>query len=381
MQVGAKVLLQMLKRFGLGETGWLIEWSFDQLYGWHDWAWLNRQLAMDHGHGLIAAGSSPVPPFTRAPDCHANLMQCARWETGMDNSPMYDGPDPSSDNASGPIYFNSSSHLMELMDVGMTANLASDMIALATIGETWCNATAAVGAGAGAGAASDIRACGAGERQKIATLRQRSAALAARMQANLWDDELSAFVNKMPRAAYNLSADAFYPRLSPTSFYPLLGGMATAEQAERTVTAHLLNATRFCVVPEESWPPAPAAPEPDQLLLQSWQMPSSDTSSSSSNGGSSIKGEEGLQLVALCAGAEDCAKLSAAGGSLLRNESLAWSKDGDAMMTAAAGGGGGGGRTPLYRFHLRLNHTAGSVDSSSSNDGPAAQYQVRTRSF
>ena len=31
--VGAKVLLSFLKRFGIKETGWLIEWSFDQLLG------------------------------------------------------------------------------------------------------------------------------------------------------------------------------------------------------------------------------------------------------------------------------------------------------------------------------------------------------------
>ena len=31
--VGAKVLLSFLKRFGINETGWLIEWSFDQLLG------------------------------------------------------------------------------------------------------------------------------------------------------------------------------------------------------------------------------------------------------------------------------------------------------------------------------------------------------------
>lgn len=28
----------------------------------------------------------------------------------------------------------------------------------------------------------------------------------------------------MPRAAYNLTEDTFYTRLSPTSFYPLMAG-------------------------------------------------------------------------------------------------------------------------------------------------------------
>lgn len=49
----------------------------------------------------------------------------------------YDGPDSASHNLSGPIFFNTTNHMMELMDVGMTANLAADMIALAEVGTAW----------------------------------------------------------------------------------------------------------------------------------------------------------------------------------------------------------------------------------------------------
>ena len=82
--VGAKVLETFLVRFGVEQTGWVIEWAFDQLFGWHDWAWQNRRL---QPVGLIAPGSSPISEDDPG-DWGVNSMQGARWETGMDNSPM-----------------------------------------------------------------------------------------------------------------------------------------------------------------------------------------------------------------------------------------------------------------------------------------------------
>ena len=67
----------------------LVEWSFAQLFGWHDWAWRSRRLPP---LGLIAPGSSPILPLVDPSDWGVNTMQGARWETGMDNSPMYAGP-------------------------------------------------------------------------------------------------------------------------------------------------------------------------------------------------------------------------------------------------------------------------------------------------
>eukprot|EP01051_Picozoa_sp_SAG22_P013285 SAG22_NODE_1468_length_4349_cov_2.069882_5_plen_113_part_00 len=33
--------------------GWVIAWSFDQLYGWHDWAWRRRRLGADYGTAFL----------------------------------------------------------------------------------------------------------------------------------------------------------------------------------------------------------------------------------------------------------------------------------------------------------------------------------------
>ncbi len=275
------------------------------------------------------------------------------WARLCSTHQMYDGPDVSSDNKSGPIFFNTTSHLMELMDVGMTANLASDMFALAAIGEIWCNtsghpiATTTEGTSQVAAQTHDhmpgseaSSSCGAIEREMIAKLLSRAQQLSELMQAHLWDDELGAFVNKMPAQAYNFSVDSFYQRLSPTSFYPLMAGMATAEQAERTVTEHLLNTTRFCLVPADRWPPSLSPPASDQVLLQSWQMPHS--------------GDRNV-----CVGVTDCDKLQRAGGHLQRNESLVWSQ-------------AGSGRTPIYRFHLNATHGRGETVVGRIDDFPTA---------
>jgi hypothetical protein len=208
---------------------------------------------------------------------------------------------------------------MELMDVGMTANLAADMVALAELGGAWCDAN---------GTAPHSSACSAETHAKIAWLQSTAAQLAGRMQQHLWNEQAGAFVNKIPASSYNLSEDTFYTRLSPTSFYPMMGGHASTEQAKRMVTEHLLNPTGFCVTPKESWPPTEPKLPPDAVMLQSYRSkhnPDEVSLCVATNLNSSAPGS--------------CAHMQAGGGSLLRNESIVWS-------SAAAG------RSPLYMFQL-----------------------------
>lgn len=81
-------------------------------------------------------------------------------------------------------------------------------------GLTWCDDD---------GAAPHTTACSAETRRKIDWLKTTAASLGERTQTHLWNDKAGAFVNKMPSAAYpSLSEDAFYTRISPTSFYPLM---------------------------------------------------------------------------------------------------------------------------------------------------------------
>jgi hypothetical protein len=57
----------------------------------------------------VSQGTDPILPLVDPSDWGVNTMQGARWETGMDNSPMYDGVDAASHNKSGPILFNTRS--------------------------------------------------------------------------------------------------------------------------------------------------------------------------------------------------------------------------------------------------------------------------------
>jgi hypothetical protein len=367
--VGAKVLRAFVRRFGIGDTAWLVEWSFDQLFGWHDWAWRERRLAP---LGLIAPGSSPIAPLVDPSDWGVNTMQGARWESGMDNSPMYDGPDGSSDNSSGPVVFDAADHLMQLYDVGMSAGLASDMLALAEVGDAWCGGEGSGGEGeGGSGGGAGVGACGASVRAKIALLRERAAVLTNLTQAHLWDEGRGAFVNKLPARSYNASADAFYGRLSPTSFYPLMTGAPTAAQAERLATEHLLAPTGFCVTPADAWPPRAPAAAKNAVMLQSWRLQPAQ------------QGEQGE--VALCvagagagAGASasavdapaSCAALQKVGASLVRNESLAWSSAHSA--TAARDGTAAASRVPLFAFRPS-SEANGTVVLGRAGDFPSAQ--------
>ena len=82
-----------------------------------------------------------------------------------------------------------------------------------------------------------------GRADDAAALTERTDALAARVRERLWDPEREVF------AARRWSG-AFVESLAPTSFYPLVAGIATPEQAEALVRKHLLDPERF-------WGPRP----------------------------------------------------------------------------------------------------------------------------
>ena len=81
-----------------------------------------------------------------------------------------------------------------------------------------------------------------GRTSDAAVLKRRADTMRRLISANLWDDAASVFTNKKPNGS-------FLPRISPTSFYPLIVKAATPDQVARTSTAWLLNSTRFCLSP------------------------------------------------------------------------------------------------------------------------------------
>ena len=166
-------------------------------------------------------------------------LQSARYESGLDNSPMYDGE-----------LFDAASHKMRLYDVGMSSLVAMEAQALADLARLL-------------GRAADA-----------AALDARAAALRARLAA-LWDPAARAFANQFP------GNGTFSPRISPTSFYPLLARAATDAQAAAVVEHWLLRPDRFCVAPDgaftgnrpECWwgLPSIAASDPAYPPLGYWR--------------------------------------------------------------------------------------------------------------
>jgi putative isomerase len=165
----------------------IVDLAYDTLLANHDW-WF--RLRDGNGDGLMGWGTSPGV----GSGLYHGTKLGARDESSMDNSPIHDETDL--DRASG---------MLTAADVGLNSLLVLD---------------------------AEILSYWAEERGDVATaqhLRQRGGALAARVRDRLWDDERKVFANRLWNGRFVRS-------IAPTSFYPLLAGIATPEQ-----TQHLLR--------------------------------------------------------------------------------------------------------------------------------------------
>jgi putative isomerase len=237
-QIGALVVQKIYNRWG---DGWVVDLLFPALLSWNDWVWTHRRgegsLAGADGHAdLIVLGSDPTDP-----PCGIggfNNLQAARYESGLDNSPMYDGADrccgdDACNQGAGPVcFYNESSHTMNLYDVGMTALFLSDTDALIALAEV------------------------AGRFDIVPELQQRFARVQAAMNAHMWDAQNGIFTNVL----YNGS---FYRRWAPTSFFPMISGSVTDAQAD-ALMAPFTSPLGFCF--NRSHTPDPNA----EMLVQWW---------------------------------------------------------------------------------------------------------------
>jgi hypothetical protein len=177
---------------------------YPRLCRWHEF-WMRHRAG--HGNGLLAWGSDNVeyefpqivpyngkPQFTR---------QAAIYESGADNSPMYDD-----------VAFNEQTSTLAADDIGLCSYFAQDCEALAGIAETL------------------------GRTSDAARFQREHAKMAECINELLWDDEHGIYCNRHWDG--RLSS-----RWSPTSFLPLLAGVALPERAARLVHEHLLNPAEF----------------------------------------------------------------------------------------------------------------------------------------
>jgi putative isomerase len=193
--VGAITIIGLYRQF---HERWLLEDTFAPLLRWNRWWAAHRDM-----QGYLCWGSNGDAKPANTGDKSSGTWQGAVYESGLDNSPMYDG-----------TFYNPKTHLLEVGDVGLMSLYIADCDALAEIAET-LHKTA--------------------EAQE---LRDRSARYRAKLKA-MWSENEGIFLNKDLHTGENGT------RLSPTNFYPLMAGVATSEQAKEMIKKHLLNPKEF----------------------------------------------------------------------------------------------------------------------------------------
>ena len=106
---------------------------------------------------------------------------------------------------------------MQLYDTGMASMVVMDTDALAAL-------AAVIG------------------RPEQAMLQARADEMRALIEANLWDEDGGIYTNL-------LANGSFYRRISPTSFYPMIGKGPSHEHVDSMAQHWLMNSTRFCLSP------------------------------------------------------------------------------------------------------------------------------------
>jgi len=193
--VGAITVLRLYNKF---HDKWFVEDAFDPLLKWNRWWAQHRDL-----EGTITLGSDPENAPGNPDDHSVGAWQGAVYESGLDNSPMYDR-----------TTYNQKTHLLEYADVGMTSLYVADCDALAEMAGVL------------------------GKTKEQAELKQRAEHYRAGL-AKLWNPDTGMFLNR------NLHTNAWVTRVSPTNFYPLLAKAATPEQARTMIEKHMINPKEF----------------------------------------------------------------------------------------------------------------------------------------
>ncbi|HEX6546691.1 MAG TPA: trehalase family glycosidase [Bryobacteraceae bacterium] len=193
--VGAITVLNLYRKF---HDRWFLEDTFEPLLRWNRWWSKHRDR-----NGYLVWGSDAENQPRNLDDSSVGTLQGAKFESGLDNSPMYDDAS-----------YDPPTHQMQFADVGLMGMYIADCDALANI--------------------SDIL----GKQAQSRELRERSAKYRAAL-ATLWDDKAGIYLNKDLRTGKSST------RLSPTNFYPLLARAATPAQADRMIHEHLLNPDEF----------------------------------------------------------------------------------------------------------------------------------------
>jgi hypothetical protein len=191
--VGSLMLREIYKRYG---DRWILESSFDDLLGWNRWWAKNRMNGK-----LLTWGSGLTGNPMKEKEAHTSVA--AAWESGMDDSPMYEG-----------VPFDPKKGIFEMQDVGLNALYVADCSALADIADVL------------------------GRKVESAELRLRAEEFGRQME-NLWVPSAGLYLNR------RTDTGEASPRVTPTMFYPLIGRVPTLDRATEMVGQHLMNPLEF----------------------------------------------------------------------------------------------------------------------------------------
>lgn len=181
----------------------LLQWAYPRLKRWHEWWFSDRgdgQPARDGNRdGLLEWGSDRGSIFSVGG--RGNLVS-AKWESGMDDSPMYDD-----------VRYDPKTFTIDMDDVGLNSLYALDAECLARIAEIL-------------GKEDDRRIFEADYARMRESIQK------------LWNEKDGMYENRYWDGLFS-------SRLSPTNFYPLIAGVATSDQAKKMIERHLLNSDEF----------------------------------------------------------------------------------------------------------------------------------------
>jgi putative isomerase len=195
--VGALIVKEIYKKY---KEKWFLNEIFDDLLRWNRWWANNRDI-----DGYLCWGSDPYVPGNIPAYLIRGIgtKKGAQWESGLDNSPMWDD-----------AVFDSVKHRMMLADVGLMSLYITDCRSLSEIASVL------------------------GKTQIAKELTERAEKYAKKLQT-LWDDQFGLYLNK------DLITGKFSYHLSPTLFYPLLAQVPDQKQASRMMKEHYYNSNEF----------------------------------------------------------------------------------------------------------------------------------------
>lgn len=199
--VGSMTCLMIYKKY---KEKWFLEEVYQNLLSWNQWFFNYRTTK----NGLLAWGSNPYQSESdhKFQITGINEKQGAAWESGLDDSPVFDG-----------IPFDSQNHIMLLEDVGLTGLYINDCYCLAEIAEIL------------------------GDTKNSKILLERASKTEDRLE-ELWDEKTGMYLNRRE------DTGELQYRLSPFHFHALFSHKVGKKRAARMIYEHLCN-------PKEFWTP------------------------------------------------------------------------------------------------------------------------------